>query len=66
MSAPRLSPRQRLVVEAAEDALSGYLREHYGPFWSHEHEEASERLAARLRALYEKHGVPADERQAGF
>lgn len=51
-------------IEAAEDALSAYQREHYGPSWSHLNEDEANRLAQRLAALYERYNVAEEDRVA--
>jgi peptidoglycan hydrolase-like protein with peptidoglycan-binding domain len=52
-------------IYALEDQLSAYHGAHYGPQWGEENEKESHALGAKLHALYEKHGVPEDERVSG-
>lgn len=51
-------------IEAAEDAYTAYLRQHYGPLWGETNEVEAEALRARLDALYTTHDVPEFDRVA--
>jgi hypothetical protein len=50
----------------AEDRLSAYYDEHYGPQWGVEHTREAHALSVELFDLYERHDVAVDERVAGF